>query len=372
MLSKERLMTALHKEKPDRLPVTFHYWLDYHLKLYLDGISMLQAFQKFGMDAQIPYLGDLGQSILGDCDSVTSYTSEWRNEVTLVSSDSDNRIAHHAIHTPGGVLTYKTRSDGKTTWITEYMIKRDEEIELIDKFMPVAKLNLELARKLYDEVGDKGILRGIVWGEQPGCWAHACCLMDVTDLILRCNDKPDWVHRLLTILLNKKLRFIESMKGAKFDLVENGGGVGGTTVISPQLHKEFCLPYDRKINDALHDLGFMVTYHTCGGTRGIEELLIANGTDVSETLAPPSIGGNQEPWEFKRKVGRRLALIGGLDQFNVLTAGPKGRIQTEVHKLFEKVGYEGGYVCSGCDHFFDAPLENIQAMADAARECVYN
>ena len=75
------------------------------------------------------------------------------------------------------------------------------------------------------------------------------------------------------------------------------------------------------MHDALHSLGFAVTYHTCGGTRGIEELIVANDCDASETLAPVSIGGNQEPWEYKEKIGDRLALIGGLDQYNVLTKG---------------------------------------------------
>ena len=93
------------------------------------------------------------------------------------------------------------------------------------------------------------------------------------------------------------------MRGAKFDLIETGGGSASSTVISPKLHREFCLPYDRQMHDALHSLGFKITYHTCGGTRGIEELIIANGCDASETLAPPSVGGNQEPWEFKQKVG---------------------------------------------------------------------
>jgi len=101
-------------------------------------------------------------------------------------------------------------------------------------------------------------------------------------------------------------------------------------------------------------------------------LIVANGADISETLAPMSIGGNQEPWEFKRKVGNRLAVIGGLDQFNVLTAGPAEKIRETVHTLFEKVGQDGGYVCSVSDHFFDTPIENLQVMADAAKECVYN
>jgi hypothetical protein len=82
--------------------------------------------------------------------------------------------------------------------------------------------------------------------------------MDITDLIYRAMDTPDWVHELLKILLEKKLLFVEGMKGAKFDLVETGGGSSSSTVISPGIHREFCLPYDRAMHDALHDLGFLL------------------------------------------------------------------------------------------------------------------
>jgi uroporphyrinogen-III decarboxylase len=237
--------------------------------------------------------------------------------------------------------------------------------------MPVPKLELAPVAAMRDRIGDRGILRGFVWGDQAGPWQHACCLMDVNELIYRTFDRPDWVHELLETLTEKKLQFVESMKGAAFDLVETGGGAASSTVISPKLHREFCLPYDRRIHDALRSLGLRSSYHTCGGTVGIEDLIVENGCDVSETLAPPSVGGNQEPWEFKRKIAGRLALIGGLDQYNVLTTGSKKRIREKVHELFERVGCDGGYICALSDHFFDAPLENLQAYADAARECVY-
>jgi len=195
--------------------------------------------------------------------------------------------------------------------------------------------------------------------------------MDINDLILACFDKPDWVHEFLNYLLEKKLQFIESMKDAKFDLIETGGGAGSSTVISPDIHREFCLAYDQKIHDALHDLNFKIVYHTCGGTLGIEEMIVANGCDVSETLAPISIGSNQEPWEFAVKVCDRLALIGGIDQFNALTNGSKEDIRAKVFELFEEVGSNGGYICSASDHFFETPTENLKAFADAAKECVY-
>lgn len=369
--SKERMLCALNGEKPDRMPISLHQWQPYHLEKHLGGIGALEAFRRFGMDAQIQYFESMGQFWLIEADFAKFSTPEWRDEGTIVSDDPDDRIVHHEIHTPEGTLAYKTAGDRKTTWITEYLIKRDDDIQLIRKYMPVPKLDLQPITAIYDEVGDDGILRGFVWGDQVGCWQHACCLMDVNELIFRCFDQPDWMHELLEILLEKKLQFIASMKGAKFDLVETGGGASSSTVISPTLHEEFCLPYDSKTHDALHDLGFKITYHTCGGTFGIEDHIVANGCDASETVAPVSVGGNQEPWQFAQKIDGRIALIGGVDQFNVVTDGTADQIRGMVHKLFRTVGDGGGYICSLSDHFFETPPENLQIYADAAQECVY-
>ena len=192
-------------------------------------------------------------------------------------------------------------------------------------------------------------------------------------LIIECYDNPDWVHRLLRALLDRKLRFIEdSLRGAKFDLIETGGGAGSDTVISPKLHREFCLPYDRQIHDALHRVGHRATYHTCGGMMHILDLIVANGTDASETLSPPGVGGNiSEPEKVRAVFGGKVAMIGGMDQFNILTKGTPEQICAEVQRLFEGFGSGGGYICSASDHFFDTPVENLKAFAAAARDCIY-
>ncbi len=371
MTSKERMLCALDGGKPDRLPASVHQWQPYHLDKYMGSISELEAFARFGLDAQIQYFEDMGQFWLPDADLTVLNTPQWVDEVEIVSDDPDNRINHHTVRTPEGRLTYKTAGNRMTTWFTEYMVRHDDDIALIDKYMPVSEIDLTQVSAVYDEIGDRGILRGFVWGDQAGCWQHACCLVDVNDLILACIDKPDWVHELLKTLLEKKLQFVESLNGAKFDLIETGGGASSSTLISPAIHEEFCLPYDRKLHDALHGLGFKVTYHTCGGTLAIEEMIVANGCDVSETLAPPSIGGNQEPWEFKEKVGDRVALIGGVDQFSVLTGGTEQQIRDKVFELFEKVGYNGGYICSMADHFFETPPEKLKIFGDAISDCTY-
>ncbi len=75
--------------------------------------------------------------------------------------------------------------------------------------------------------------------------------------------------------------------------------------------------------------------------------------------------------DFARKVAGRVALVGGVDQFNIVTNGAAETIRAKVHELFETVGASGGYICSLSDHFFETPLENLRAFSSAARECVY-
>jgi len=371
--SKERMLLAINTEKPDRLPVTLHQWQGCHLEDYMGGVDALDAFKMCGLDAAIQYFEAMGQFWIPNAENYIVQTADWREDIEVVSADAENKILHRTITTPEGVLTYKTGGNRSTTWITEYLVKKHEDIDLLEKYMPVAKLDKKKIAAEYDRVGDAGILRGFVWGDQAGCWQHACCLMDINRLILEAIDNPDWMHRFLKILLDKKLRFIdESLKGAKFDLIETGGGASSDTVISPNMHREFCLPYDRRTHRALHDIGHISTYHTCGGMMNLLDLIVENETDVSETLAPPGTGGNvTDPKKVADVFSGKVAMIGGMDQFNILTEGKPKDIAREVQRLFEGFGADGGYILAASDHFFHTPPENLKAFAKAAKQCVY-
>ena len=373
MTSKERMMRALHREKPDRLPVTIHQWQQYHLDTYMGGMDALPAFRATGMDAAIQYFEAMGQFWIPDAEKYVVQSPQWRDEITVVDPNPENKTLHHTIATPQGTLTYKTCGNRTTTWITEYLIKRHEDVDLIEKYMPVARLDKASVASAHDALGDAGILRGFVWGDQAGCWQHACCLMEPQALIMEAMENPGWVHRLMRVLLDKKLRFIEeSLKGTQFDLIETGGGSSSDTVISPELHREFCLPYDREMHRAVHDAGHIVTYHTCGGMMHILDLIAANEADASETLSPPGTGGNiVEPGKVREAYAGRLAMIGGMDQFNILTRGGAHEIRAEVRRLFDGFGRDGGYILSASDHFFDVPVDNLRAYARAAMQCAY-
>ena len=362
MTPRERMLTALSRGIPDRLPATIHQWQPYHLNTYMGGMSDIEAFRSVGLDAALT---------IWDANEGKS-TRDWQVATRTITTGPGQSVIETTITTPEGILTQQEESNPYTTWTTRYLIKRPEDMRLVKKYLPVPRLNKALVRNRKQELGQDGILRGLVFGEQAGPWQHAACLLGVERLIMQTYDDPAWVHELLQALTEKKLRYIdESLQGAEYDLIEMGGGAASSTVISPKIFKTFCLPYDRILHDALHNVGQKVVYHTCGGMMAILDLIVQNGCDASETLSPPGVGGDAVPAEIKRRIGQQVCLIGGMDQINILSHGTPGEIRAEVHRLFEALGPGGGYILSASDHFFDAPEENLWAFAAAASECTY-
>ena len=131
--------------------------------------------------------------------------------------------------------------------------------------------------------------------------------------------------------------FIRSLKGAKYDLIELGGGDASTTVISPEIFNEFVAPYDASLIELAHQVGQRIVYHTCGGMMPILEDIVAMKPDAMETFTPVGMGADVDLAEAKRRIGDKVCMIGGFDQF----------------------------------HFFTADLNLINAYADEAKKCIY-
>ncbi len=367
MTSKERMMRALRREKPDCLPVTIHQWQAYHLREYMGGCDQLEAFIRSGLDA----------SIMPWPVMIDRVSPDW--EVTSQISPPDGRGAvetRYTVKTPSGTLTYRKCADQYTTFFSEHIAKSLDDVEIFLRHWPGQTLDRDYVASWYDRTGDHGIVRGFISGwNQPGVWQDFVELVGTQEAILYAMDEPERVHALLAEISRQRVTFVQDqMPGAKYDLIEHGGGAASSTVISPAMFEEFCVPYDRPVVAALHDGGFPVVYHTCGGMVPLAELIPLNGCDASETLSPPGVGGDVRPETrapLKEKLGSKVALIGGMDQFGILSNSSPAQIRAETHALFRDFGKDGGYICSACDHFFETPPENLKHFAAAAKECTY-
>jgi uroporphyrinogen-III decarboxylase len=359
MTPRERYLCALNRGQPDRLPAAIMGWMDYHLRNYLGGMKALQADRQFG------FVACLGARHL------RTESPGWRLS-QVESSKGDTTRTDVTVSTPEGELHWRLESNAHTDWVIEPPIKELEQIRLIDKYWPAPKKGVESVRAARREIGEDGIVQGEPSGwRQPGPWQDACEWVGTQRMIMETYDHPDWAHEFMAILTRKRLETIESMAGAPFDVLLTGGGAGSSTVISPKLHEEYCLPYDRRIHEALHSLGLKCSYHTCGGMTPILELIASNGCDCMEPFAPAGIGGDANLEEAKRRIGYLVCMRGGLDQYNVLERGTPELIRRAVLQAFADAGPGGGFILCTSDHFFDVPVENLWAYANAVRECRY-
>lgn len=366
MTGRERFLTVLENKKPDRLPCQVHNWMKSYLDDVLGGMDQYRAYEYFGMD---PVIYEKPKYIYDEKD-----LANWEVEHKVLGKDGEgNWHWKEIIKTPEGELTCAGAYNKYTEWVTEYIIKDERDFEIWNKYIPLPqKVDWTPVIEAKKRIGDKGIVRGSFFdfGQGSPWQSFANYMYPLEKAILDTYDNPEWIHFVLKNILDKKLKVIERGGKFEFDLVETGGGGGSSTVISPELHKEFCLPYDKIQHKAIHEAGSKVVYHLCGGVMPLLEIVAENGADGLETMTPTEMGGDCDLAEANRRVGSRLFFIGGFNQNEGFEKGNPKLVREMVFKLFEACP-EGGYICSPSDHFFFGDPENIMAFVNAVKECVY-
>jgi len=360
------MLTALGNGRPDRLPCQVHGWMDHYLNHYLGGIDWYEANAKFGMDYAI--------YVSPDYTYAEADLAKWQVDRRDLGLDSQgNRVWEQTITTPKGQLHQAGASNEITSWQTEHLIKNEADFDLWNRFNPIPiAANFEKIQAARDKLGDKGIVRSHPFSPGQGSpWQSFTILVDVEPAIMMAMDEPEFVHHALKSILRRTLRVTEMWKGTPADMVETGGGAGSNTVISPKMFAEFCLPYDQEQHAALRAAGVKIVYHLCGGLMHMLELVSQNGAHGLETMTPPAMGGDCDLREASRRVGDRLFFIGGFDQNAGLENGTPEMARKLVFDCFEATKDHAGYILAPSDHFFHGAPENLQAFADAARECRY-
>jgi hypothetical protein len=386
MTSRERFLRTLKRETPDRLPVTTHHLMPSFLNSVMSGITDQEFFDTLGLDPILwlnPLKPDEGigdywipaEAGPGIPGTPQIGSDAWRIRTRSLSGYRF-RTDQVDFITPEKILTMVLQSDSKTTWVTRRLIQDKTDIELIERYAPVPLYDVEAINRQADSFGERGLVRGTapmfpVYG-QPGCWQDAAVLFGIENLIMETFDDPVWVHTFLSVLKDRKARSLRSLKGARLDILEHGGGDASSTVISPKIFETFIAPYDSELIGISREMGIASVYHTCGGMMPLLELIAGCGPDAMETFTPPGMGGDTDLREAKRRIGRRVCMIGGFDQFHFFSNCFPDETRKEVRRCFEEAGEGGGFILSPSDHFFEADIECLRAYADEARRCVYS
>jgi MtaA/CmuA family methyltransferase len=198
-----------------------------------------------------------------------------------------------------------------------------------------------------------------VGGWVEGAFAECCDLRGINDFLadVACEE-PETIHAMLQIACDQAAAFAVEQVKAGADIV--GIGDAATSLISPDMYREFALPYQKKIVEAVHGAGGKTKLHICGNTSNVLPFMVETGTDIIDLDWMVDLARARD------LVAGRAVISGNYDPVAMLLQGtPQTVAQTvkECENLFE-----GGYISSaGCEVPRDTPHENLRAVAAALK-----
>lgn len=376
ILPRERLLTAMKMERPDRVPVMCQMSIGH----------MLQQLQVpphefwFDMDTFAQGLVQLCELYRFDgiLVSLHGHKRHWRDD--LVSLREEDGL---------GILTFQDR---EMTFLPDDLpqVRYSEprrfpstgeadpaEIpEQID-FIPVSQdlyFDLDTENKfevfevLHKLVGDTYSIHG-----------------EVTSPFDYLLDYLGHEHALMALILDgdkcKALlqRFTDGitvlsseMCDMPIDAVKISSPFAGMGFISPAFYEEFVVPYEGQLVKAIQDKGKYAYLHTCGAIGDRLEAMVKSGASGLECLDPPPLG-NVELDDAIERIGQAMFIKGNIDSVNTLLHGSDEEVLADVNRRIE-VGKKGrGFILStACSIAPHVKRERVQLLTELAEQHQYS
>jgi uroporphyrinogen decarboxylase len=182
-----------------------------------------------------------------------------------------------------------------------------------------------------------------------------------------------FVHALLERATDLQIRMnahLLDAVGEYVDIVHVADDLGGQPgpLISLATYRELIKPYHARIFRALKESApVKLMHHSCGSVAAYLGDLIDVGVDI---LNPVQVSAAQmDTAALKREFGRDLCFWGGVDTQKVLPFGTPDDVRAEVRRRISDLAPGGGYVLAAVHNIQnEVPPENVVAMLDAARE----
>ena len=152
------------------------------------------------------------------------------------------------------------------------------------------------------------------------------------------------------------------------DALYIGDPAASASLVSPQHFERFCLPAYRKFCRHFANLDVLIYVHICGNANPILEMLADTGAHAVEPLDP--LGGVSVA-DAKRRIGNRVALMGGLNTLT-LANGTAEEVKAEAILKCREGGSHGYMLAAGDMVPPSTPPENLSAMVQVARQSLWN
>lgn len=167
-------------------------------------------------------------------------------------------------------------------------------------------------------------------------------------------------------------RFAQLVSGLASDMCDTGidavkisSPFAGASFISPEMYREFVLPYEAQIVRAVRAKNVHVYLHTCGSIGDRLELMFESGASGIECLDPPPLG-NIELDEAMRRV-RDLGFVkGNIDSVHTLLEKSEIAILNDVKECLETGKQNGGFILSTACSVAPAVEQNKLRLLAAA------
>ncbi len=249
-------------------------------------------------------------------------------------------------------------------------------IEFPDDSLPVSRVPLlldktdlkklrivkpENGKRMHDRLQAIRLFREKAGGEFPilgwveGALAEAADLRGLNQLMMDLYEDPDWVLELLAFCSEQAKIFAKAQVEAGADIV--GLGDAAASQISPDMYRQFALPYEQQIFDTIKKSGAIPRLHICGNTTQILPDMQNSGADIIDLDWMVSL---RDAFSI---YGKHPIVCGNIDPVAVLLNGSVDLVKQETRNSLQM----GGDYCihmAGCEVPDHTPFENLYAQAE--------
>jgi uroporphyrinogen decarboxylase len=352
MNHRQRVLTALHHETPDRCPMQISFTPEFARRLRKElRLESGSSHNPHGggntYELELAIDEDMLLTSVGwaNCyyQSSEAYVDEWGVGWRPCT-----------YQTPFGQGVY-----------TEMATHPLADAAAIDAYRPPDPHRPELYVEAQRLLARHGAEHYIVGVTVTTIFETAWALRGLPQLMMDFVSDPDLAHRILEIPYQYHLAAARRLVRMGVDMIWIGDDVGSQygMMISPVHWRTFLKPRMALFIAELKalDPDVKVAYHCDGDLRSIIPELIEIGLDVLNPIQPACM----DPSEIKRMYGDRLCFWGSLDEQRTLPFGTPQHVRQEVLTRLQTIGRGGGLILAPTHHVqMDTPMDNFRAMVD--------